>query len=233
MNTGNDLVEVLDYFDIATYYRKLQHSLIKEYMKGNILEVGSGNGKLIEPFFNKNNKISLCEIDKKFFLNLKKKFYRKAKIYNCSIKNLKFRYDTILYGDVLEHIKQDKREILLALSKLKHNGRLIIIVPAFNFLYTEFDQFVGHYRRYNSNFFISFAKSNNLKIEKIRYFDFIGFNILLIKKIFSFLVNISSKKKLPLFVYIWDKLLFFSKFFDLFFNKIAGKSLLVIIKKNG
>jgi len=232
MNTGNDLVEVLDYFDIAINYRKLQYTLIKEYIKGDILEVGAGNGKLIEPFLNKKNKITLCEIDKNFFFALKKKFKGKAKIYNCSIKNLKFRYDTILYGDVLEHIKHDRKEILLALSKLKHNGRLVIIVPAFNFLFTEFDKYVGHYRRYNSNFFTLFAKKNNLKIEKICYFDFIGFNILLAKKIFSFLVNISSKKKLPFFVYIWDKLLFFSKFFDFFLSKIAGKSLLVILKNN-
>jgi len=229
MNKGNKLVEILDFFDVAKNYRNLQYNLIKNYIRGSILEVGGGNGKLIEPFFNSNNKISICEIDKEFFLNLKKKFLSKAKIYNCRIQKIRSKYDTIIYGDVLEHIKNDKKEILCAVSKLKLNGTLIIIVPAFNFLFSQFDKDVGHYRRYKKEFFLDFAEKNNLIIEKITYFDSIGFVILILNKIFP--KKTSFGNKLPILVYFWDKLIFFSKFFDLLLGKFFGKSLLIIIKK--
>ena len=45
---------------------------------------------------------------------------------NQEIKTLKSkkRYDTIIYLDVIEHIKNDKAEIMNALSHLKKNGIL-------------------------------------------------------------------------------------------------------------
>ena len=40
-------------------------------------------------------------------------------------------YNSILYLDVLEHIKEDEKEIIKAYRSLKKNGSLIINVPAF------------------------------------------------------------------------------------------------------
>ena len=79
---------------------------------------------------------------------MKKKHKNKKKII---IKNLKIsqfksskKYKTIIYADVLEHIKNDFKELKTALNHLKKNGRLIILCPAHNFLFTSFDTNVGH-----------------------------------------------------------------------------------------
>ena len=45
-----NLLTVLKYFDLANNYRKYQIDLIKPYMKGEILEVGPGNGQVINSF---------------------------------------------------------------------------------------------------------------------------------------------------------------------------------------
>ena len=51
--------------------------------------------------------------------------------------------------DVLEHIEHD-REFLAALNrKLNQDGLLMITVPAYNFLFSEHDVFLKHFRRYN------------------------------------------------------------------------------------
>ena len=54
--------------------------------------------------------------------------------------------------NVLEHIKNDLKEIKIALSKLNKNGYLIILVPAHDKLYTKFDHEIGHFRRYEIDF---------------------------------------------------------------------------------
>jgi SAM-dependent methyltransferase len=57
-------------------------------------------------------------------------------------------FDTILYVDVLEHIEDDRGELLKAAELLRVGGRLIVLSPAYQALYTAFDAQVGHFRRY-------------------------------------------------------------------------------------
>ena len=71
-----NLLTVLKYFDLANNYRKYQIDLIKPYMKGEILEVGPGNGQVINSFIDNKN-ITLIEPEKYFFNILKKKFIKK------------------------------------------------------------------------------------------------------------------------------------------------------------
>lgn len=55
---------------------------------------------------------------------------------------------SILVLDVMEHIEKDE-EFLVEISRiLEQEGKLVLTVPAFNWLYSTFDQMVGHYRRY-------------------------------------------------------------------------------------
>src|SRR5260370_30792037 len=59
-------------------------------------------------------------------------------------------YDTILYLDVLEHIADDAAELAAAANHLAPGGHLVVLGPAHQFLFSAFDEAIGHYRRYNS-----------------------------------------------------------------------------------
>lgn len=58
------------------------------------------------------------------------------------------QFQTILYIDVLEHIEDDRSEVALAAGHLARDGHLVVLAPAFQTLYSPFDQAIGHYRRY-------------------------------------------------------------------------------------
>lgn len=58
------------------------------------------------------------------------------------------RYDTVLYVDVLEHIEDDRGELAQALKCLKPGGHVVVMSPAHQWLYSEFDRAIGHHRRY-------------------------------------------------------------------------------------
>lgn len=219
----------LDSFDDAHNFRKFQIQKIKKYIKKKqILDVGSGTGGLINYYLKETNKVSAIEPAIKLKKILETKFKNKIKIY-LDKKNLKKKYDTVLYMDVIEHIKEYNNEIYKIKKYLKKNGYIIINVPAFNFLFTNFDKNVGHIKRFYKKDIYELSKSQNLKIEKIEYYDSIGFFLILISKfIFNKNLKVSNIKNN---INIWNNLIPVSKFFDkIFFNSI-GKSLICVLKK--
>ena len=217
----------LEHFDSASNFRKYQVSLILKYINGNFVEVGAGKGGLV-PYYKKIPKsVTLLEPEKKLFKILKKKFYsRKIRIKNHTVNKLKSNYDTIIYYDVLEHIKKDLSEVRTASKKLKKNGYLIFNVPAYQSFFSEFDRSVGHHKRYNKKDFINIEKKTNLKIEKLVYYDSIGFLFLVLNKIFS-LKQTNLKNK----IFLWNLLIPVSKLIDFLTFNMFGKSLLCVFRK--
>ena len=133
-----------------------------------------------------------------------------------------------MYMDVLEHIEDDKKEVNKALKHLNLGGNLIFFVPAYQFLYSDFDKSIGHIKRYNKQFFLSFKENENISIVELKYFDSIGFFFAVLNKLF----NKNKKETIGLGVKIWDKLMFLSRIMDLIFLNKFGKSLFCIMKKN-
>ena len=89
------------------------------------------------------------------------------KVENKLMQQLNETFDTIFYISVLEHIENDKKEILNALEKLQNKGHLIICVPAHNYMYSNFDKEIGHFRRYEMNFFNTLNLENTNVKKKI------------------------------------------------------------------
>ena len=219
-------------FDISDNYRSYQIELFGNYVGKEILEVGAGRGKIIEILAqNSEKQFTLLELDKNFFDILNKKFNSKnIKVLEERTQNIKEnKFDTIFYLDVIEHVEDDKFELDTAYNLLKKNGHLIIIVPAFQILFSKFDQKVGHFRRYRKEFFKRYSEEKNLKIKKLVYFDFLGFFIIL----FSKLLNLSNSKKTTLGIKIWNFLIPLSRLIDKITFHSIGKSIVCIYEKKG
>jgi len=85
------------------------------------------------------------------------------------------RFDLICIFDVLEHIDQDT-ETLAALKKLlKKNGRILLTVPAYQWLFGSHDEFLHHKRRYSANQLRIKCITAGLDPLKISYFNIILF----------------------------------------------------------
>ena len=218
----------LEIFDKAVLWRKYIYFLVKKYIKNDLLEVGAGIGSFTENYKNNLKNITLAELDKQNIKRLKKRFKgSKIKIKAELTSKLNGKFNSILYMNVLEHIKNDKKEINISLSKLNKKGYLIILVPAHNELYTKFDKEIGHFRRYKVNFFKK-LKFKDAKIVKLQYLDCLGYFLYYLNKIFYKNEIYPSKTK----IFIWDKFFTpFTFFFDRFLNYRFGKNVLCIIEK--
>lgn len=139
--------------------------------KIDILDFGSGSGVNIN-MLSKFGFINIYEphSDTKNYLKHKYKNKNKFKILD-KIKNQKF--DLIILADVLEHIKKDKKVIEKLSNNLKHNGQILITVPAYQFLFSMKDITLGHYRRYNKTQILKLFQK--FKIIKLTYFNFFLF----------------------------------------------------------
>jgi len=221
---------ITENFDIANFHIKYCLGFIKKYLKGDVLEVGAGCGSFTRNYFSKKiSSLTLTEKDNENFLKLSEKFRENEKVIvlNELIYDITHQYDAILYLHVLEHIKDDKKEIAEAISKLKKNGHLIIMVPAHQKIYGNLDKEVGHYRRYESDFFKKDMKL--LKLVNFKYLDSAGY---FLYKLNSFVFK-SEKYPTKLKIFIWDK--FFtpiSILFDFISMYKFGKCILAIYKKH-
>ncbi len=218
----------LDNFDKATIWRKYVFLLIKKFIKGNVLEVGAGIGSFTNNYMHIPSKITLSEIDEDNLLKIKNKFANtNFNFTNNTIKDLNETYDTIMYLNVLEHIADDKNEINNAYKKLNKGGHLIILVPAHNKLFSKFDEAVGHFKRYEIEFFKKIFIEGSLT-KKLLFLDSMGYFLYYLNKIFFSGETYPSKIK----ILIWDKIFTpISIILDKIFFYRYGKNILYILKK--
>ena len=185
----------LDSFDKASIWRKYVFWNIKDFIKGLTLEVGAGIGSFTSNYKSLASKITLSEVDADNLDFIKKKFKKDNFNFTSDYtKNISTNFDTIMYLNVLEHIKEDDTEILDAFEKLNPNGCLIILVPAHNKLYSKFDKAVGHFRRYDINFFKN-IKLQKSKLVKLCYLDSAGYFLYYLNKVFLKKKFIHQKSK--------------------------------------
>ena len=219
----------LKFFDKSKNFRNYQLHLIKKFIKGHIAEVGPGNGMNASSYIKYPKKIDLYEPTRKLYLQLKKSFKKNNKVstYNKKFIAQKKKYDAVLYLDVLEHIKDDKNEIIKAIKSIKKGGYLIINVPAYSHLYSKFDKDVGHHKRYEKKDIRIILKGLEFKKLDLTYYDSIGYMLSLSSK----LISSDYKKKFEQKIKVWDFLIPLSKKIDYLISNLFGKSLLVILKK--
>ena len=74
---------------------------------------------------------------------------------------------------MLEHIQEDAAELSRAAKHLLPGGRLVILSPAHQWLFTPFDARIGHFRRYNKRTLLA-TRPAGLELERICYLDCVG-----------------------------------------------------------
>ena len=193
----------LDIFDNAKVWIKYVHILNKKYYKNDFLEIGAGIGSFTDQYKKNIQNIFLTEIDKNNLNILKKKYMNDSNVtvVEGEINKIEQRFNTICHFNVLEHIKEDKEEIINCLNKINKNGYLVILVPAHNKLYSNLDKDVGHYRRYDKSFFYNLNIFNG-KIVELKYMDCMGYILYYMNKlIYKNEVYPSNFK-----IFIWDKI---------------------------
>ena len=227
---GNEL----ELFSNASCWKAYWSRFLKPVIKGNVLEVGAGIGSSTLVLSASDYQSWTClepdpDLAKQLHNVLKKNISdTKHKVITGYIEDIavNIKFDTILYIDVLEHIEDDRKELENAARQLTSHGKLIVLSPAHQWLFSDFDRAIGHFRRYNKKTF-NMLIPDTLAPLKYIYLDSFG--------LFASLANrFLLKHEMPgeRQITVWDKFLVpCSRIIDplLFFT--LGKSILVVLEK--
>lgn len=191
MNPTLDIntIETLGAMESAPNYHNWLLDEFKPHFGKNVVEVGSGTGSITKKLLENNlNKLFSIEPSELVFNELTKSIDKHIQetesevVYtglnsflSDSVDQLKKEnIDTFIYINVLEHIENDKEELTLIHSVLEKGGKLLIFVPALQWLFGTHDMNVGHFRRYYKKELQNKVEQAGFKVLKNNYFDFLG-----------------------------------------------------------
>jgi SAM-dependent methyltransferase len=171
----------LDLFAAALNWKAYWSRRIGPFLQGDTLEVGAGigaNTAFLSKFV--TGRCVCLEPDPKLSARLEAALNgmsgaRKHEGICGTLETLPKdeSFDSIVYIDVLEHIEDDAGELRQAARRLRPGGRIVVLSPAHQFLYTPFDAAIGHFRRYSRSSLRKISPPD-LEREALFYMDACG-----------------------------------------------------------
>jgi len=160
--------------------RKVLESLIDRRVRppagARILEVGCGTGhnlQMLERF----GQVDAVEVDRDARTFAEKRLGRKiASARLPALRGIeRGAYDLVAALDVVEHIDDDRSTVAALASCLKPGGKLLVTVPAHQWMWSAHDELNHHKRRYSKRALRKLIEESPLKLDAIGYFNSILF----------------------------------------------------------
>lgn len=222
----------LELFQHAVNWKRYWSAQIAPYVQGTVLDVGCGMGVNAEYVANERvTGYTFLEPDGSLLQQVSAHIplpptITQRRIEGTTERLKGERYDTLLYIDVLEHIEDATAELQRANELLATGGHLIIVVPAYPFLYSPFDRAIGHYRRYTERMLDEQMPPSLQKI-RVRYLDSAGFALSLGNKL---LLHRTSPTMAQ--ISFWDRRIVpLSRITDKVVGHAFGRSMVAVYRK--
>jgi 2-polyprenyl-3-methyl-5-hydroxy-6-metoxy-1,4-benzoquinol methylase len=150
------------------------------YIQAPLLEFGAGIGNISE-LLSSYTPLCLTDTDERMLAHLKNKF---SHINDISVnflditqpppEHLAGSFQTVIGINVLEHVEDDEQALFHLGNVLKPSGKLLLLVPAKKWAYTELDKQLGHFRRYEKKELGEKLAKASFQIEKLYFFNIVG-----------------------------------------------------------
>jgi SAM-dependent methyltransferase len=172
-----ELAETLDSLDEATNYANWIFELLEPYLGAHVLEVGAGHGTFTARLARERTVVA-TELSPRSIAELRDRFRSRSDVVVLATDvpgaASDGPYDAAVLINVLEHIDDDAAALRELASMLRPGGRLILWVPAFESLYSDFDRRIGHYRRYRLGDLRSKLSTAGFEVAELRYVNSVG-----------------------------------------------------------
>lgn len=164
-------------------YNKWVFENIRPYLGDRIIDIGAGLGNFLPYLLNKELIITIDVLDI-FIDNLRRQYgsHANVRIFKCDIQDDNiiqiahpYNIDTVICNNVLEHVRDDLIALKNINAILNNKGNLILVLPAFQLLYSRWDKAIGHFRRYNYKDIKDKLNEANFDIQANFYMNIMGF----------------------------------------------------------
>ena len=174
--------EDLRQMERAVNYRRWQFEMVEPFLGKNVLEVGGGIGNFTLQLAGGGRRVVSVEPNRFCFEQLKDKTRGLENVLavQATVETLdeilgtEEKFESVVMMNVLEHIEDDGLVLAALKKRLTEGGRLVILVPAGAWAFGRLDERLGHYRRYSKNYSRGLFAAAGLRIEYMRYYNFVG-----------------------------------------------------------
>jgi SAM-dependent methyltransferase len=222
----------------ANRFNKWMYDVFRKQLKGEVLEIGSGIGNISRLVLEDDLSLTLSDYNPEYFEWLKKEFSFAKNIkeiiqinllhknFQTEYSRFKENYDSIFLVNVIEHLEDDAKALENCRFILKPGGNLVVLAPAYQWLFCNFDKKLGHFRRYTLDSLSEVIRKNDLTITKKQYFNFAGIaGWLLFGKMLNH--KLISKGEMNTF----NRFVPLAKWIDKFIANKAGLSIILTAQK--
>ena len=224
--------EELDLFSRAVRWKAYFAKVLRPYIRGSVLEVGAGLGETTRALVNPTVRRWVCvEPDVRHVSRLRALRLSAAVQPEIVVGNVvdvpeTEQFDSIVYIDVLEHIRNDAAELSEVAKRLAVGGHLVVLSPAFQALYSELDAALGHERRYTKR---SLARvfPTDLRCVALFYLDSIGLML-------TFANRLALRQSQPSLkqILFWDRIVIpVSLIVDRLIGRSVGRSVVAVYRR--
>jgi SAM-dependent methyltransferase len=226
-------LETLENFSEVPRFNQWLYAKIARFASGQILEIGSGIGNISAFLLKDQPDTTLSDLRPEYCQILENKFGQNPNLrgiysldlsltdFNSRYSVLLEKFDTVIALNVVEHIEEDSIAIRNAKALLRKNGKLIILVPAGQWLYNSLDHELGHFKRYSKAGLKKLMESAGFSVSYCRYFNAAA--------ILGWFIsgNILGEKLIPQSkLHVFNKLLPVFRILDWFITPFAGISVI-------
>ena len=170
--------------------RKVLADLIRRRVKplanSRILEIGCGTGHNL-PMLREFGSVDALEVDETPREIAQNRLGRE--VFSAPLPELagipERHYDVVAAFDVVEHIPDDDAAIEAIARLLKSSGRLVVTVPAHQWMWSAHDVVNHHQRRYSKRGLKRLIEASPLKLEAIGYFNSLLFPVAVAERLAS------------------------------------------------
>jgi len=156
----------------APHYLTWMADLCAPHLGRRVLEIGAGHGAVTEKLVAGREYVA-TDIWEPSVECLRERFAGVSNVSVLHVDPLRDRvpgtYDSVLMINVLEHLPDDLGVLRAVHGLLEVGGNVVLYVPAFEFLYSNFDRQAGHYRRYKKKTISKTLEAAGFEVTVKRY----------------------------------------------------------------
>ena len=152
----------------------------------NILEIGCGTGHNLA-MLGEFGRVDALELDEEVRGVAEQRLGRQ--VMNAPLPELagvpERHYDLIGAFDVIEHIDDDRAALASVASRLKPGGKMVMTVPAHQWMWSAHDVVNHHKRRYSRAALRALIEASPLRLQAMGYFNSLLFPVAMAERLSS------------------------------------------------
>ncbi len=168
-------------------------NLLEGHNYQSILDVGAGSGYFSKVLLKETSVNQALCVDKDYQGPRDEEFFGKSLLFRDS--PIPFQADLVLFMDVLEHVDNDVELLEIYRENIVSNASIVVTVPAFQFLFSAHDEFLGHKRRYTLKMLEKVIEQAGYEIVRSGYIFSLVFPLAALERLLVKIFPFRSKKE--------------------------------------